>query len=85
MHVQSLLHVTNNYVCLFTHTPTRLRAAKGKDSILLILNALQHPAHCPEQQFYKGLLNYFDLRNVPPFPRAYHRLGGKVTKWEKRL
>lgn len=55
MHVSSLLDVINIYVCLFTNTPARLRSAKGKDYISLILNVLQHPAHCPEQPLNKRL------------------------------
>lgn len=72
MHVSNLCHVPNNYVCLFAHTLTRLRVVKGKDPISLISNALQHPAHCPEQSFNKGFLNYFDLRKAPPFPSVYY-------------
>ncbi len=65
MHVSSLLRVINTYVCLFTNTPARLRAAKGKDLLSLILNALQHPAHCPEQSLSKGLFTLIEEMLLP--------------------
>lgn len=65
MDVSSLLHVINTYICLFTYTPARLRAAKGKDPVSLILNALQHPAHCPEQSLNKGLFTLIGEMLLP--------------------